>query len=145
MTRRRPHDQRGSATTELAVVAPGLLMIIALLVMGGRITIAGGSVEHAAAEAARAASLARSASEAVADGGAAAKRSLTQQGLSCVGSPSITIDARQFARPPGEPATVTATVTCEVRLSDLAIPAVPGSRSITETVRSPIDTYRMRR
>lgn len=137
--------ERGSATLELAVVAPGLLMIVALLVMGGRITIAGGSVEHAAAEAARAASIARTAADAVADGTAAGQRSLEQQGLLCAGSPSITIDARQFSRPPGQPASVSATVTCQVQLSDVLIPAVPGSRTISETVESPLDTYRMRR
>ena len=144
MNARIRSSQRSSATTELAVVAPGLLMIIALLVMGGRITIAGGSVEHAAAEAARAASIARTASAAVADGTAAARRSLEQQSLSCVGAPAITINAQEFTRPPGEPATVTATVTCEVQLSDITIPVVPGSRTITETVQSPLDTYRMR-
>lgn len=145
MCRHIGSPQRGSATTELAVVAPGLLMIIALLVMGGRITIAGGSVEHAAAEAARAASIARTASDAVAAGTAAAQRSLEQQGLSCVGAPAITINAQEFVRPPGEPAAVSATVTCEVQLSDITIPVVPGSRTITETVQSPLDTYRMRR
>lgn len=145
MCRRDRSTQRGSATTELAVVAPGLLMIIALLVMGGRITIAGGSVEHAAAEAARAASIARTADAAVADGTSAAEHSLEQQDLSCIGSPAIAIDAREFDRPPGVPATVSATVTCEVQLSDLVIPAMPGSRTITETVESPLDTYRMRR
>lgn len=145
MARPQRDPQRGSATTELAVVAPGLLMIVALLIMGGRIAIAGGSVEHAAAEAARAASIARSAESAVTQGTAAAERSLAQQGLSCVGAPAITVDARQFARPPGEPAQVSATVTCEVQLSDIMIPAVPGSRTITETIQSPLDTYRMRR
>lgn len=55
------------------------------------------------------------------------------------------IDTSQFSRPPGEPATVSATVTCRVQLSDLAIPGLPGSREITETVESPLDTYRMRR
>lgn len=136
--------ERGSATLELAVVAPGLLMIIALLVLGGRITIASGSVEHAAAEAARAASLARTATAAVADGETAARASLQQQGLSCVGAPQVTIDARQFARPAGQAATVSATVTCDVSLADIAIPGTPGSRTLTETVHSPIDTYRTR-
>ncbi|SDU32147.1 TadE family protein [Jiangella alkaliphila] len=136
--------ERGSATVELAVVAPGLLMIIALLVLGGRVTIAGGSVEHAAAEAARTASIARTESDAQFQGRNAAEASLEQQDLLCVGGPSIEIDTSQFSRPPGEPATVSATVTCRVQLSDVAIPGLPGSREITETVESPLDTYRMR-
>ncbi|TDE12599.1 TadE family protein [Jiangella asiatica] len=136
--------ERGSATVELAVVAPGLLMIIALLVLGGRVTIAGGSVEHAAAEAARAASLARTEADAQTRGRDAAEASLNEQDLLCVGGPVIEIDTSQFDRPPGEPATVAARVTCQVQLSDVAIPGLPGSREITETVRSPLDTYRMR-
>lgn len=135
---------RGSATVELAVVAPGLLMIVALLVLGGRITIAGGAVEHAAAEAARTASLARTEAEAQQRGRDTAEASLQQQDLLCVGGPSIEIDTSQFGRPPGEPATVAARVTCRVQLSDVAIPGLPGSREISETVRSPLDTYRMR-
>lgn len=137
--------ERGSATVEMAVVAPGLLMIIALLVLGGRVTIAGGSVEHAAAAAARTASIARTESDALLQGRNAAEASLAQQDLLCVGGPSIQIDTSQFRRPPGEPATVSATVTCRVQLSDVAIPGLPGSREITETVESPLDTYRMRR
>lgn len=144
MAARAGRTERGSATVELAVVAPGLLMIIALLVLGGRVTIAGGSVEHAAAEAARTASIARTETEALAQGRDAAEASLERQDLLCVGGPSIQIDTSQFSRPPGEPATVSATVTCRVQLSDVAIPGLPGSREITETVESPLDTYRMR-
>jgi Flp pilus assembly protein TadG len=144
MAARAGRTERGSATVELAVVAPGLLMIIALLVLGGRVTIAGGSVEHAAAEAARTASIARTETEALTQGRDAAEESLERQDLLCVGGPSIQIDTSQFSRPPGEPATVSATVTCRVQLSDVAIPGLPGSREITETVESPLDTYRMR-
>lgn len=126
------------------MVAPGLLMVVALLIMGGRIAIAGGAVEHAAAEGSRAASIARTAQEAAADGVAAARRSLDRQDIQCVNMAPPRVDTAQFSRPPGQPATVSVTVTCEVRLSDIAIPGLPGSRTITETVESPLDTYRMR-
>ena len=49
-----------------------------------------------------------------------------------------------FATPVGTPATVSATVTCVVELSDLALPGVPGTRTVTVTVTSPLDTYRER-
>lgn len=140
-----PRSESGSVALETAVVAPGLLLIITLLVLGGRITLVSGSVEHAAAEAARAASIARTQSEAVADGKATAERSLSQQDLNCVGGPSTLINAAQFSSSPGQVATVWATVTCQVPLSDLLLPGLPGSRTITETVVSPLDTYRMRR
>jgi hypothetical protein len=40
---------------------------------------------------------------------------------------------------------VTATVTCKVEVADLAIPGLPGTRTITATASSPVDAYRERR
>ena len=42
-------------------------------------------------------------------------------------------------------AQVTATVTCKVDVADLAIPGLPGTRTITATASSPVDAYRERR
>ena len=53
-------------------------------------------------------------------------------------------DTTGFARPVGTPATITATVSCLVRLSDLAMPGLGGSRTVTATASSPLDTYRER-
>ena len=139
----RPRNERGSATIETVVLAPGLLMLIGLLILGGRIALAGGSVEHAAAEAARSASIARTAAEAQADAHATANTSLSQQGIQCV-SLDVSVDTSQFATPPGQPASVSATVTCNVNLADITIPGLPGTRTMTATVRSPLDTYRER-
>lgn len=139
----RPRNERGSATIETVVLAPGLLMLIGLLILGGRIALAGGSVEHAAAEAARSASIARTAAEAQADAHDTAYTSLNQQGIQCV-SLDVSVDTSQFATPPGQPASVSATVTCNVNLADITIPGLPGSRTMTATVRSPLDTYRER-
>jgi len=44
----------------------------------------------------------------------------------------------------GTPATVTATVRCVVNLADLAVPGVPGARTVTATASSPVDTFRER-
>ncbi len=52
---------RGSATIELAVLAPALLALLGLVIVAGRISVAGSAVEQAAASAARAASIARDA------------------------------------------------------------------------------------
>ena len=38
----------------------------------------------------------------------------------------------------------TATVACVVNLADLSLPGVPGTRTVTATATSPIDTYRER-
>ena len=55
------------------------------------------------------------------------------------------MDTTGFSVPVGEPAQVSATVTCAVRLSDLtAVPGMPGSRALTATFTSPLDPYRAR-
>jgi Flp pilus assembly protein TadG len=124
--------ERGSATVEMVVVAPGLIMIIGLLIMGGRIAIAGGSVEHAAAEA-------------QASGDSTARMVLDNAGLQCVGAASVSIDTADFTTTQaGQPGEVSATVSCQVRLSDVAIPGLPGTRLMEHRASSPLDTYRTR-
>jgi hypothetical protein len=58
-------------------------------------------------------------------------------------STQVTLDTTGFAAPVGTPASVGATVTCQVDIAGL-LPGLPGSMSITATVRSPLDTYRER-
>ena len=51
--RRQHRDDRGSASIELAILAPVVLLIFGLLLVGGRVALAHQHVQHAAAEAAR--------------------------------------------------------------------------------------------
>jgi Flp pilus assembly protein TadG len=141
--RSRDRDDSGSMTLELVVWAPGLLLIISLLVVAGRVSSANAAVEQAAVEAARTASIARSPSAASTQALAAARESLAGQGLQCT-DVTVTIDTSGFNTPPGRPATVTATVTCPVRLSDLTVPGLPGTRTVTQTAISSLDTFRER-
>ena len=64
---RRRRDQRGSAAVELTLAVPALMIILALLVAGGRLWFARTSVSDAAYSAARSGSLARTAGEAQSD------------------------------------------------------------------------------
>jgi len=134
---------RGSATLELAILAPALLLLLGLVALAGRVQVAAGAVEHAAATAARDASLDRTGDAARTEAIAAAERELAAQDLRCAPS-SIVIDTAGFAESVGQTATVTATVSCTVTLADLAIPGLPGSRTLTATATSPIDRYRSR-
>ena len=82
--RRKPaRDQHGSATVEIALLVPALLITLGLLAVGGRIWFARTTVNEAATSAARAASLSRSAGEAATAGRVAAARSLATEGLRC--------------------------------------------------------------
>lgn len=134
--------ERGSAAVEAAVGVPAFLLFIGLVFAGGRVAIAAQSVQAAASEAARTASLARTATEAQANGYSAARRSLAEKGLDC--NPSVNVNTSQFAVPLGERGDVAATVTCEVEVSDLAVPGMPGTIRIDKTMQSPIDIYRER-
>ena len=136
-------SERGSAAIETAIGAPAFLLFIALIIGAGRIAIARQSVEAAAAEGARSASIARTQSSADHDAITSAAATLANQQLQCV-TTRVVVDTSGFAKPVGAPAAVSVTVTCTVNLSDIAIPGLPGTLPITETMTSPLDTYRGR-
>lgn len=142
-SRNRLRDQRGSATVEIALLVPALLITLGLLAVGGRIWFARTTVTEAASSAARAASLARSAGEAATTGRAAADRSLATEGLRCT-STAVDVNTAGFAVPAGTPATITTSVRCRVAYADLILPVVPGGIDLTASGASAIDTYRSR-
>lgn len=142
--RRRLHgrDERGSAAIEAVVVGPAVVMLILLVAFGGRVALAHQTVEGIAADAARAASLARNQTDAHAAADRTVQAALAQQ-LPCA-SHSLNLDLAGFNRPVGTPANVSATVACRVATADLGLPGLPDL-TIKATMTSPIDTYRERR
>ncbi len=134
---------RGSVAIEAAIGMPAFMLFVGLIIFAGRVAIAHQAVAAAATEAARSAAIARSSSAAISDGSAAGAASLANQQLHCTSS-SISVDPQGFNVPVGTPAQVKATVQCSVDLSDLALPGVPGTLTITETMTIPLYTYRSR-
>jgi hypothetical protein len=119
MTKRsRSRGDDGDATLELLILAPVILALIALLVAAGRTSVAQGAVQ------------------------AAARDALRQDSLDC--RPVVTVDTAGFGVPVGQPAHVSASVTCTVRLSDLLVPGLPGSKTLRASFTSPLDPYRSR-
>lgn len=135
--------EEGSAAIEAAIGVPAFMLFVLLVIFGGRVAMAHQAVQSAAAEAARTASIARTQGQAQSDGAGGAAASLSSQGVHCI-SQNVSVDASGFAAPVGTPATIRATVRCTIDLSDVSIPGVPGSMTITETMTSPLDTYRER-
>ena len=133
----------GSVTLELTVLTPAVLMLLGLVIVAGRISIAHQEVDHAAQTAARAATIARDPATATAQAVSNGRSELDSSQLHCTDL-RITVDTRGFAVPVGRPAMVSATVTCTLDLADLAVPGIPGSQAITATATSPLDTYRGR-
>ena len=138
----RPGDE-GSTVVEVVVLAPALALLIGLIIAGGRLAVAHQAVESSAAAAARAASITRTQAGAEDAAHDAAVASLDAQNLTCRAT-TITLDVAGFAAPVGTPASVSATVTCQVDLAD-TVPGLPGTLTVTSTMASPIDTYRERR
>ncbi|RJT84740.1 pilus assembly protein [Cryobacterium melibiosiphilum] len=136
------HEQ-GSMSVELVLIAPALVLVILLLVAGARLALAGNSVESAAAAAARDASLSRTASAAQLNATQAAQTSIAQAGLSCA-SFTVVIDDSGLSVPLGEVGLVSATLSCTLDLTDIALPGLPGTKTMTTTATSPVDAYRER-
>jgi Flp pilus assembly protein TadG len=135
VTRRR--NQRGAAATELVLITPLVIIMFLFVVLAGRLAVARGDVGGAARDAARAASVARSSGAAAGEAKAAAEASLARRGVTC--SPlSVSTDTGSFE--PG--GTVTVSVRCNVKLSDLSLLMVPGSRLVQERAVEVIDQYR---
>ena len=145
MTRHRPlTGDHGNAPLEFTIIAVPALCLAALILVGGRIALASDAVQAAASEAARAASISRSAGEAQAAAAAGASAILSNRDLFCE-TRAVTVDTTGFSLPVGTPAQVQATVRCDVAFTTLTfIPGVPGTKTITATMTSPLDTYRDR-
>lgn len=134
-------NERGSAAIEAAVGVPAFVLFVGLIICGGRVATTHESLQSAAAEAVRSASIARDASTAKADAREAATTSVANQNIPC-SDVEVQVDTSDFAKQAGQPGTVTVTVSCRLDLSDLSVPGIPGSRVLTARMSSPIDTWR---
>jgi Flp pilus assembly protein TadG len=136
-------NERGAAAVEITLLVPALVVFLGLLIAGGRLWFARTAVIEAAQTSARAASLARTATLATAEGQSAATASLSTAGLVCVDR-SVVIGAAAYRVPVGTPATVTSTVSCRVLFSDILLPGMPGSIPLSGQGAAALDTYRAR-
>lgn len=130
-------------SVELVIIVPGLIMILGLLLAGGRIWLNRAVANDAAYSAARAASLARTPGQAQTDGVSQGYAAFDQRGLECR-EREVTVDTSGFAVAVGTPATITSAVSCVVDFSDLLVPGLPGSMRLTGTGAAALDTYRAR-
>lgn len=134
---RRWRSEAGSASLELVLLTPVLLVLLLLVVAGGRLALARERVDAAARDAARSGTIARTAVDARADAIAAAQARLDDEGVSCRNL-DVVVDTAAFA-PGGH---VAATVTCTVDLDDLTLLGVPGTRTVTATAVETVDRFR---
>lgn len=133
----RSRHEVGSASLELALVAPVLVVSMLFVVFVGRVAEARADVDRAARDAARAASMARTAHTARDSGEVAASDTLADAGVACRAM-QVDVDVAEFV--PG--GAVRATVTCTLSIDDLSLLRLPGSRTVTATFAEPVDTFR---
>jgi len=140
---KRARGDEGSVALEAAIIMPSLIMFVCLAIAGGRLVTSGAKIDAAAEDAAREASLHRTAASAQQAAHQAATESLNDQGITCA-STSVTVDTGGLTVAIGQVGTVTVTVNCTVNLSDLLLPGVPGTRTLTSRATSVVDQYRQR-
>ncbi|HEY8473556.1 MAG TPA: TadE/TadG family type IV pilus assembly protein [Natronosporangium sp.] len=134
----------GSAAIEMAVLMPMFVALFTAAILLGRVSNATSAVEMAAYDGARTASLARDAATAEFQAITTVGESLAEQGLACVGGPTVTVDTSGFSQPVGTPASVTVSVTCLVTIGDIDLIGVPD-QPVSASFVSPLDQYRSRR
>ena len=139
MTRRFRRDgQQGSMAVEFVIAVPGFLILMLLVAAGGNWVSASGQVGAAASDAARAASLGRSGSDANAAALAAADADL--QGV-CTGGlnvPPVTpLPSPDFATATD----VQVTVQCTVNLQAFKVIGFPIKTTFTRVAVAPLDPF----
>jgi Flp pilus assembly protein TadG len=140
---RKLGNQRGSIVIELALLLPVMMLVLSSAWVANRTSFAARIVDAAAYASARAASLSRDGDTARARATTSATDTLALQDLHC-SQLTIDVDVSQFARRVGPPANVTVTLVCVVNMADIAMPGMPGERTVWGRYTSPIDQYRAR-
>jgi Flp pilus assembly protein TadG len=134
---------RGSAAIEMAIIAPAVITFFALIVLAGRVALMNQTIDAAAYNASRTASLSRTQAVAQADADLIANQTLAAQGIHCE-TYGINVNVSEFTVPAGQAATVQVQVTCAVRISDIWLPFMPGTINLQSEFTSPLDLYRGR-
>jgi len=135
----RCRSERGSVSTEFAIVMAAILLgFMTLAVYGGRVVQAENDVRSAAHEAARAASLEGSPEAADAAARNVAAANLARSGIACGPTPTVTVDVSQFA----QGGQVTVTITCNASFGDVGSLGVASSQAFQASATEIIDNYR---
>jgi hypothetical protein len=145
----RAGTDSGSVSIEVAILTPVFVLLIALAAVAGRSAVGQNAIEVAAHDAARAASISRTATAADANARAAVDASLAAQGLNCV-TLAVQTDVADFDTPVGPPANpqdppvVSVSISCELSFVDVPMPGVPDRAVLRAAFTSPLDWYRSR-
>lgn len=133
----KAHGEEGGLTTELVLLTPVLLVMLAFVVFAGRLGGVQQQMLSAADEAARTASLRANPDAGRAAAVATVEANLADAGLSCR-ELTIEVDTHEFRRG----GHVAVTVGCAVALDDVAFAGLPGTRTFEVSATEVIDLRR---
>ena len=140
MTRRGRGGRGLSPAVEAVLMVPLIVLLLGVMTAGFRLWQGRADLNQVAGAAARAASQARSASEAQQRINAV----LDANQLPCK-DPVVGADVGVFNAPVGTSGDVSVTITCRVGYADLLVPGLPGSQQLSGSGAAPLDPYRTRR
>ena len=128
-------DDAGVSTIEVVLLAPLLVFMMLLIVAFGILTDANGTVSNAASDAARAGSLQRTQTDALAAARTTADADLAD---TCAGTPDVQLapDSDNFTAG----GLFSITVTCQAKA--FGVLGVNADKTITEQAAAPLDPYR---
>ncbi|MGA4507042.1 TadE/TadG family type IV pilus assembly protein [Propionibacteriaceae bacterium G1746] len=136
----RPGSRGLSPAVEAVLVVPVVVLLLAVMTAGFRLWQARSDLAQVSGAAARAASQARSSSEAM-----ERIHQVVNANPTACDRPLVSADLSGFATPVGTTADVSVTIVCTVSFADLSVPGMPGRTSVSATGTAPLDPYRKRK
>ena len=137
MRTRWPIASSGSITAEMVVLTPLVVLLALFVVAFGRLELASSQLDDAVRAAAQAAVIWPTTQQAQQAAAETASFTLNRDGITC--SPyDVETDSSNWHTG----GSVSITLTCTVSLSQVAIPGLPGSHSITAHATAPIESFR---
>ena len=130
----------GSVSIEAVLIIPAFLLFLVLILAIGRIAMVKADLHASVVNAARVASMETCSWCADTAARTAITTTLVADKVPCL-DPDIVINAAALDQPPGQPGSVSASITCVVQLSDLGVPGMPGQIRITSSFATSIDPY----
>ena len=135
---------RGSMSVELVVIAPALVLMLLLIGAGGRWVESHGALDGAARDAARAASVGRTAEDADALAHQAAQADLSTSGWCDGGTVAVAVFGFPATATIAQGTDITVTVSCSVNMAPFTMLGFRAATPVTAQAVAPLDPFMCR-